>query len=89
MLPINYTTLKFGHLSRSSIFGNTKYQHQDSGIPNTHITWLILNHGSMTDERYPSIFNKLFGYFAYKLHLFKVDTIGSNIQCVEFPTLKH
>jgi hypothetical protein len=27
------------------VLRNTEYQHQDSGIPNTNITWLLLNHG--------------------------------------------
>jgi hypothetical protein len=58
ILPINYTTQKLGHLEVS--LGNTKYQHQYSGITNTHITWLLLNHFSMTDGRDPSVFNKPF-----------------------------
>jgi hypothetical protein len=50
----------------------TKYHHQEGGIPNTGITSILLDHGSLTDERDTSIFNKLYGQFAHKLHYFKV-----------------
>jgi hypothetical protein len=52
--------------------GNTKYHHQDGGIPNIGITLVLLEHGSRTDERDPSILYKLSGKFAHKLHYFKV-----------------
>jgi hypothetical protein len=51
---------------------NTKYQHQDSGITNTHIVWNLLNHGSTTDERYSYTFHTLFGHVDRKLHYSEV-----------------
>jgi hypothetical protein len=36
--------------------GHTKYLHQDSCIPNTESTCLLMNHRSMTNEEYSSTF---------------------------------
>jgi hypothetical protein len=53
-LPMNYTTLKLAtDLEEAS--GNTKYHHQDSVIPNTVFILIFFDHGSMTNERDPSI----------------------------------
>jgi hypothetical protein len=49
-----------------------KYQHQDSGIPETQITWLILDNGSMIDEPDPSTFYTISRHFAHELHYIKV-----------------
>jgi hypothetical protein len=38
----------------------------------TVIRYILLNHGSMVDERDQYIFNKLAGKFAHELHYFKV-----------------
>jgi hypothetical protein len=54
----------------------TKYHHQDSGIPSTRLMPVLLNHGSITNERDPSIFHNLSGEFAHKLHYFKVGYIS-------------
>jgi hypothetical protein len=42
-----------------------------SGTPNTYFMWILLNHGSMTDERYPSTFYKVSSYYAHKLQYIK------------------
>jgi hypothetical protein len=69
-LPINYTTLKKAtHLKLA--LGNTKYHHQDGGIPNTEITLVLLDHGWITDDRDPSILYKLSRKLAQKLHYFE------------------
>jgi hypothetical protein len=52
--------------------GSSTYDHQDGGIPNTGIGLVLLDHGSMKNERDPSIFNKLYLQFAHELHYFKV-----------------
>jgi hypothetical protein len=68
--------------------GIATYNHQDSGIPNTRLRWSswIMAHGQLHEIQ---IFYELSGQFAHKLHYFKDETIASNIQCVDFPTLKH
>jgi hypothetical protein len=38
------------------LLGHIKYHHQDGYIPNAGITLVLLDHGSMVDERDPSIF---------------------------------
>jgi hypothetical protein len=52
--------------------GSTTYHHQDGGIPSIVIGLILLNHGSMVDERDQYIFNKIAGKFANDLHYFKV-----------------
>jgi hypothetical protein len=37
------------------VLGSSKYHHQDGGITNTGIRLVLLDHGSMVDERDPSI----------------------------------
>jgi hypothetical protein len=54
-LPINYTTLKLATYLEEAL-GNKKYHHHDSGIPNTGLMLDLLDHGSRTNERDPSIF---------------------------------
>jgi hypothetical protein len=54
-LPINYTTLKLATYLEEAL-GNTKYHHQDRGIPNARFMSDLLDHGSRTNERDPSIF---------------------------------
>jgi hypothetical protein len=68
-------------ISENNILGNSKliihWQTQNiniwivSGTPNTYFMWLLLNHGSMTDERDPSTFYKVSSYFAHKLQYIK------------------
>jgi hypothetical protein len=70
-LPINDTTSNLATYLEVEL-GSTKYHHQDGGIPNTVTRFLLLNHGSMVDERDPSILYKLPGLFAHELHYFKV-----------------
>jgi hypothetical protein len=61
--------------------GNTKYHHQDSGIPNTGFMLVLLDNGSRTNERDPSIYNNLSGEFAHRLHYFEVGHLpGSGIR---------
>jgi hypothetical protein len=67
-LPINCTTLKLATYLEEAL-GNTKYHHQDHGIPNTICMSVLLDNGSRTNERDPSIFYNLSGEFAHKLHL--------------------
>jgi hypothetical protein len=57
-LPINYTTLKQATYLEVA-FGNTKYHHQDGGIPNTGITLVLLDHGTSAYNRDSSILYKL------------------------------
>jgi hypothetical protein len=52
--------------------GNTKYDHQYSGIPKKGFLLVLLVHGSRSNERYPSIFNKFSREFAYELQYFEV-----------------
>jgi hypothetical protein len=59
-LPINYTTLKLATYLEEEL-GNTKYHHQESGIPNTRFVLVLLDYGSRTTKRYPSISNNLSG----------------------------
>jgi hypothetical protein len=59
-LPINCTTLKLATYLRVAL-GSTQYHHQDGGIPNTGIRLILLDHGSMVDERDPPIFYNLSG----------------------------
>jgi hypothetical protein len=63
---------KLGHLPREVTFENTKYNHQNGGIPNIGITLVLLNRGSRTVERDLYILYKLSGQFAHKLHYFQV-----------------
>jgi hypothetical protein len=70
-LPTNHATLKsVAYLEVA--FENTKYHHQDGGIPNIGTTLVLLDHVSRTDERDQYILYKLSGRFAHKLHFFKV-----------------
>jgi hypothetical protein len=50
--------------------GNTKYNHQYSGITNKRFMFVNLDHGSRTSESDPSIFYNLSSGFAHKLHYF-------------------
>jgi hypothetical protein len=70
-LPINYTTLKLVAYLEVAL-GNTKYHHQDSGIPKTVFIPVLLDHGSRTTGGDSFIFYKLSGQFAHKLHSFEV-----------------
>jgi hypothetical protein len=54
--------------SLAGTFGNTEYQHQHIGIPDTQLTWLILNCLSMPNERDPSTFYTLSRHVGHKLH---------------------
>jgi hypothetical protein len=54
------------------VLGRTKYHHQDGDISNKVIGLILLDHGSMVDERDPSIFNTLSKQFDHELHYFKV-----------------
>jgi hypothetical protein len=51
--------------------GDEEYQHQDSGIKNTQLTWLLVNNFSMLDERDPSDLYTLSRYFGHILHYIK------------------
>jgi hypothetical protein len=68
-LPINYTTLKLATYLEEAL-GNKKYHHLDSGIPSTRLMAVLLDHGSMTNERDSYIFYNLSLEFAHKLHYF-------------------
>jgi hypothetical protein len=57
-LPINYTTSNLATYLEVAL-GSSKYHHQDGGIPNTGIRLVLLDHGSMVDERDPSIYFNL------------------------------
>jgi hypothetical protein len=57
-LPIKSTTLKLANYLEVAL-GSTTYHHQDGGIPNTVFRLLLLDHGTMVDERDPSIFINL------------------------------
>jgi hypothetical protein len=54
-LPMNYTTLKLAYYLKEAL-GNKKYHHLGSGIPNTKLMLVLLDHFSSTNERDPSIF---------------------------------
>jgi hypothetical protein len=54
-LPINYTTSNSATYLEVAL-GSTKYHHQDGGIPITGIRLVLLDHGSIVDERDPPIF---------------------------------
>jgi hypothetical protein len=70
-LPLTYTTLKVATYLEVAFENTRKYHHQGGGIPNIGIMLVLLYYGSRTDERDPSILNKLSGQFAHKLHYFK------------------
>jgi hypothetical protein len=53
--PMNYTTPNLATYLEV-VLGSTKYHHQDGDIPNTGSRLVLLDHGSMVDERDPSIF---------------------------------
>jgi hypothetical protein len=65
-------------------FGNTEYQHQDSGITNTQLTWLLLNNCSMSYEMDTSTFYTLSRYSGHKLHYIEVGQRGREIQWMGF-----
>jgi hypothetical protein len=48
-LPMNYTTLKLA-IDLEVALGNKKYHHLGSGIPNTRVMSVLLDHGSRTTE---------------------------------------
>jgi hypothetical protein len=52
--------------------GNTKYHHQDGGIPNIRFKFFLFDHGSRTDERDQSFLYKFYRQSGHKLHYFKV-----------------
>jgi hypothetical protein len=54
-LPMNYTTSNLATYLEVAL-GRTKYHQQDGDISNTGIRLVLLDHGSMVDERDPSIF---------------------------------
>jgi hypothetical protein len=47
---------KLGHLYLEVALGITKCHHQDGGIPRTGMRLILLDHGSMADERGAFIF---------------------------------
>jgi hypothetical protein len=54
-LPMNYTTSNLATYLEV-VSGRTLYHHQDGYIPNKGIRLVLLDHGSMVDERDPSNF---------------------------------
>jgi hypothetical protein len=70
-LPINYTTSNLDTYLEVAL-GSSKYHHQDGGIPETGIRWVLLDHGSMVNERDQSIFYNLSWQFSHELHYLKV-----------------
>jgi hypothetical protein len=70
-LPINYTTSNLANYLEVAL-GSSKYHHQDGGIPNTGIRLVLLDHGSMVNEKDPSIFYNLSCQFTHELHYLKV-----------------
>jgi hypothetical protein len=55
-LPINYTTSNLATYQEVAL-GSTECHHQDGGgIPNTGITFVLVDHGSIVDERDPYMF---------------------------------
>jgi hypothetical protein len=71
IVPIHYTTSNLATYLEVAL-GSSKYHHQDGGIPHTGIRLVLLDHGSMVDERYPSICYNLSCELAHELHYFKV-----------------
>jgi hypothetical protein len=49
--------------------GRKTYHHRDNDINNTQFMWLLLYHGSWTNERDPSMFYTLSEQFDHELHL--------------------
>jgi hypothetical protein len=72
-LPIDYTTLKLATYLEEAL-GNTKYHHEDSEIPITIFMLVLLDHGSRTSERDPSIFYYLSRDFAIDYTTLKLAT---------------
>jgi hypothetical protein len=70
-LTINYTTSNLATY-KEEVLGWTKYHQQDSDIQNTGIRLVLLDHGSWTNGRDPSIFYTLSRQFDHELHYFKV-----------------
>jgi hypothetical protein len=70
-LPINYTTSNLATY-QEVVLGSSKYDHHYNGIPNTGIRLVLLDHGSMVDERDQSIFYNLSWQFANELYYLKV-----------------
>jgi hypothetical protein len=70
-LHINYTTSNLATYLEVAL-GSSKYHHQDGCIPNTGIRLVLLDRGSMVNERDPSILYNLSWQFAHELHYFKV-----------------
>jgi hypothetical protein len=54
-LTMNYTTSNLATYLEV-VLGCTEYHHQDGDIPNRGSRLVLLHHGSMVDERDPSIF---------------------------------
>jgi hypothetical protein len=55
IFPMNYT-ISILATYLEVVLVSTKYHHQDGDIPNTGSRLVLLDHGSMVDERGPSIF---------------------------------
>ena len=70
-LPMKYTTSNLATYVEV-VLGSSKYHRQDCDIPNTGIRLVLLDHGSMVDERDPYIFSNLSGFFTHELHYFTV-----------------
>jgi hypothetical protein len=68
---INYTSLELATYLEEA-FVNTKYHHHDHGIPRTRLMSVLLDHGSRTNKRDPSIFYNISREFGHKLHYFRV-----------------
>jgi hypothetical protein len=71
ILPINYTTSNLATYLEV-VLGSSKYHHHDGGIPNSGSRLVLLDHGSMVNERDQSIVYRLSWQFALELHYFKV-----------------
>jgi hypothetical protein len=65
------TTLKLA-TDLEDALGETKYHHLHSGIPNTVFMLFLLDRGSRTNDRDPSIVYNLYREFAHELHYFEV-----------------
>jgi hypothetical protein len=50
---------------------HTKYLHHESCISNTENTCLLMNHRSVTNEKYSFTFYKMLGPFVHNLHCIK------------------
>jgi hypothetical protein len=72
-LPINYTSLKLATYLEEAL-GIAKYNHHESGIPNTRFMSVLLDHGSRTNERDPSNFYNLSSEFPINFTTFKLAT---------------